>query len=76
MCMQLRRGSWMLQLRPLLLTARATLIAAARMRPASVTDGTAPGKYSLNAFKCSFIDWQRGADAASANKMQPIGERG
>ena len=51
MCMQLRRGSWMLQLRPLLLTARATLIAAARMRPASVTDGTAPGKYSLDAFK-------------------------
>ena len=76
MCMQLRRGSWMLQLRPLLPTARATLIAAARMRPASVIDSTAPGKCSLNAPSAASLIGKEGPMRQSASKMQLIGERG
>ena len=64
----------MLQLQPLSLTVRATLIAAARMRPASVTDSTAPGKYSLNAVVAASLIAKEGPQRQTTGKMQPNGE--
>ena len=64
----------MLQLQPLSLTARAMLIAAARMRPASVIDSTAPGKYSLNAATHASLIGKDGPQQQTTGKMQPIGE--
>ena len=64
----------MLQLRPLWLTARAMLTAAARMRPASVTDSTAPGTYSLVAACAALLIGKEGPNWPSTSKMQLIGE--
>ena len=64
----------MLQLRPLSLTARAMLIAAARMRPALATDSTAPGKYSLAAAIAASLNGKEGPHRQTTGKMQPIGE--
>lgn len=75
MCMQLRRGSWMLQLRPPLLTVRATLIVAARMRPASVIDSTTPRVCLLQAATADLLIAKKGREWQSNSKAQHTGER-